>query len=248
VDSGTRVVDASTAHRVADGWVYGLPELGPDQREAIRSAQKVSNPGCYATGVILGIRPLVEDGLIPKTTPLTIHAVSGYSGGGRTMIGRWEGGKPELQNLPFESPYALGTRHKHLPEMAKYTGLVYEPQFIPAVGPFITGMRIELTIHRTVLGLGADAGALWNSLNRRYAGERFVRVRPLDESLENSEPAFDPRACNGTNRVDISVIPNLNGHMLLIVQLDNLGKGASGAAVQNMNLMLGMPEAEGLTA
>ena len=246
--SGTKVIDASTAHRVADDWVFGLPEMDTGQREAICASSKVANPGCYATAVILGMRPLVESGLVPETLPLTVHAVSGYSGGGKNMIARWEGGEPELQHLPFHTPYALESQHKHIPEMVKYSRLAHAPHFIPSVGPFITGMRVEMPLHHSLLSNGADAAALWNSLNNTYAGENFIRVVPIDEALEYSDPAFDPRSCNDTNRHDISVIPNKNGHVLLIVQLDNLGKGASGAAVQNMNLMLGMREAEGLTA
>lgn len=247
-ETGTRVIDASTAHRVDDDWTFGLPEMVKGQREAIQEATRVSNPGCYATAVILGLRPLIDDDLVSPETPVTVHALSGYSGGGKKMIERWEGGEAELEALPFESPYALETRHKHLPEMAKYARLAHQPQFVPSVGPFITGMRVEIPLHRALLGDNADAAALWNSLNNRYSHERFVQVVPIEEAVEYSDPAFDPRACNDTNRLDISVLPNADGHVLLIIQLDNLGKGASGAAVQNMNLMLGLPESEGLTA
>ncbi len=245
--SGTRVIDASTAHRVDDNWVFGLPEMAKGQREAIGESDRVSNPGCYPTGVILATRPLVEDGLISNKFPLTVHAVSGYTGGGKKMIARWEGGEPELGHLPFHTPYAIETRHKHIPEMTKYSHLVHQPQFMPSVGAFPTGMRVEMPLHSSLLDDGVDAGAIWESLNRRYADERFINVVPIDEALEYSDPAFDPRACNDTNRLDLSVLPNKNGHILLIAQLDNLGKGASGAAVQNMNLMLGMDEAAGLS-
>lgn len=246
-ESGTKVIDASTAHRVDDEWTFGLPEMTPGQRETVQSATNVSNPGCYATAVILGLRPLVDDDLVSPEIPLTVHALSGYSGGGKKMIERWEGGEPELDKLPFESPYALETKHKHLPEMAKYARLADFPQFVPSVGPFKTGMRVEIPLHRGLLGDGVDAASIWSSLNSRYDHERFVQVVPIEEAVEYSDPAFDPRACNDTNRLDISVLPNANGHVLLIIQLDNLGKGASGAAVQNMNLMLGLPESEGLT-
>ncbi len=246
-ESGTRVIDASTAHRVADGWVFGLPEMTSSQRSSIRESDRVANPGCYATAVILATRPLVDDGVLPGDYPLTVHAVSGYSGGGKKMIARWEGGEPELEHLPFQTPYALDARHKHIPEMMKYSRLTYAPQFMPSVGPFITGMRVEMPLHTATLDSEVDAERVWDSLERRYTDENFVRVVPIGEARAYSDPAFDPRSCNDTNRLDISVIPNPDGHLLLVVQLDNLGKGASGAAVQNMNIMLGMDESTGLT-
>lgn len=245
--SGTRVIDASTAHRVDPEWVFGLPELVHGQREAISGSSRVANPGCYATAVILGTRPLVDEGLLDEQFPLTVHAVSGYTGGGKKMIARWEGGEPELEHLPFQTPYALHARHKHIPEMKKYSKLANVPYFMPSVGPFPTGMRVEMPLHDAALGENVDAEAVWESIDRRYKGEQFVRVIPIDEATSYSDPAFDPRTCNDTNRLDISVIPNPDGHVLVIVQLDNLGKGASGAAVQNMNLMLGMKEDAGLS-
>ena len=245
---GTKIIDASTAHRVADGWVFGLPEMAPGQRQKIANSDAVSNPGCYPTGVILSIRPLVENGLLDRDSPITVHALSGYSGGGKKLIAKWEGGQPELENLPFESPYALHTMHKHIPEMTEYSGLTNEPQFIPSVGPFITGMRLEIPLHKAVLPEKVTASDIWEVLDRRYADEKFVRIHPVEDTLAYTDPAFDPRIANDTNRLDISVMPNTLGHVLLVVQLDNLGKGASGAAVQNMNLMLGLPEQTGLKA
>lgn len=247
-ETGTRVIDASTAHRVADGWVFGLPEMAAGQRESIKASNQVANPGCYATGVILATRPLVEQGQLSSDYPLTVHAVSGYSGGGKNMIARWEGGEPELEHLPFQTPYALHARHKHIPEMVKYSQLGHAPQFMPSVGPFITGMRLEMPLHASMLDDGVDAESIWQALETHYLNEKFVRVVPIEEAQQYSDPAFDPRSCNDTNRLDISVLSNPDGHVLLIVQLDNLGKGASGAAVQNMNLMLGMDEDTGLTA
>lgn len=239
---GTKIIDASTAHRVADDWAYGLPEMDPAQRQKIASAQNVSNPGCYPTGVILGIRPLVENDLLDKDSPITVHALSGYSGGGKKLIAKWEGGQKNLENLPFESPYALHNEHKHVPEMTEYSGLTRKPQFIPSVGPFITGMRLEIPLHKAVLPENVTANDVWEVLDQRYANEQFIRVHPIENTLAYADPAFDPRAANDTNRLDISVIPNSLGHILVIAQLDNLGKGASGAAVQNMNLMLNLPE------
>jgi len=248
IEEGTKVVDASTAHRVDDDWVFGLPEMAPGQREKIANSSTVSNPGCYPTGMILGIRPLVENRLLGKDAPISIHAISGYTGGGKKLIAKWEEERPDLFDLPFESPYALHTKHKHVPEMHKYTGLTYEPQFMPSVGPFPTGMRLEIPLHKAVLTNGTSANDIWDVLDARYADEQFVKINSIEDTLAYADPAFDPRVANETNRVDISVVPNPLGHVMLIMQLDNLGKGASGAAVQNMNLMLRLPEDNGLTA
>lgn len=246
VDSDTKVLDPSTAHRVADGWVYGLPEMDESTRDAVAESQLVSNPGCYATAVVLLLKPLVDEGLIPSDVPISVHGLSGYSGGGRIMIERWQGGEPELTNLPFESPYALTAVHKHIAEMTKYSGLTHQPQFVPAVGPFITGMRLEIPLHKAVLSPGTTAQGAWSALEQKYFSERFVKVTSLEDESNFVDPSFDPRACNDTNRIDLSVVPNASGNMLLVAQLDNLGKGAAGAAIQNLNLMLGLPEATGL--
>ena len=245
--SGTKIIDASTAHRINETWTYGLPEMTVDQRKKIESAQKVSNPGCYPTGMILSIRPLIENGLLRKDTPITIHALSGYTGGGKKLIAKWEKERPDLINLPFESPYALHTKHKHIPEMQKYSGLSHAPQFIPSVGPFPTGMRLEIPIHKAVLPEDVQYKEIWQVLNERYNQEEFIRVNTIKNAVAYNDPAFDPRATNNTNRCDISIIPNPLGHVMIIVQIDNLGKGAAGAAVQNMNIMLGQPENAGLT-
>ena len=247
-EANTKVVDASTAHRVNDEWVFGLPEMTPDQREAIKNARNVSNPGCYPTGMILSIRPLIENGILGNEAPITIHALSGYTGGGKKLIAKWEDERHELLNLPFESPYALHTRHKHVPEMHKYTGLTHEPQFIPSVGPFPTGMRLEIPLHKSLISEGVNSNEIWEVLYQRYANEQFVKVNQIEDTLAYSDPAFDPRSTNGTNRCDISIMPNAIGHVMIIIQIDNLGKGASGAAIQNMNLMLGLPENAGLKA
>ncbi len=239
----TRVLDSSSAHRVADGWVYGLPELAPDQRAAIAASQRVSNPGCYPTCVALLLRPLVDTGLLPAETPLAIHALSGYSGGGHAMIERWE--QQDLLSLPYEAPYSLERRHKHVPEMIRYGRLLYEPCFVPAVGPFRCGMRVEIPLHARALSQGSDAAAIDETLRARYAGERFISVSRLDDKL--GERALDPTACNDSNRVALKVLPHPSGHVLLVAILDNLGKGAAGAAVQNLNLMLGLPEDRGLS-
>ena len=240
--SGTRLIDASTAHRVAAGWVYGLPELLPGQRDEIAAAQRVSNPGCYATATILALRPLLDAGLVASDAPLAIHALSGYSGGGRPLIDRWQDAQGGLLQLAHEAPYALDRAHKHIPEMTRYAGLQKPPHFVPAVGPFRCGMRVEIPLPQGLRTAGATAKAVWEALSLRYADERFVRVAPLREPLDADEMSFDPQALNGTNDLEIAVVGNPLGHVLLIVRLDNLGKGASGVAVQSMNLMLGLPE------
>jgi N-acetyl-gamma-glutamyl-phosphate reductase len=242
----TRILDASSAHRVEPGWVFGLPELAPGHRARIAAAARVSNAGCWASAVILSLRPLVDAGLLPREAPVTVHGVSGYSGGGKQMIARWEDPAVGLLRLVYEAPYALDRIHKHLPEMTRYSGLAQPPHFAPAVGPFRCGMRVAIPLHAGLLARGADGKAVWDALDARYRGERFVRVQPLREPLDCDEFSFDPRACNDTNRIELRVVPNPAGHVLLMAVLDNLGKGAAGVAIQNLNLMLGLPEARGL--
>ena len=242
---GTRLVDASTAHRIADDWTYGLPELDPGLRAAIGNADRVSNPGCYPSGFVLLVRPLVDAGLLGSDPPLSVHALSGYSGGGRALIERWESPETGLSGLPFEAPYALERVHKHIPEMKRYAGLDRAPQFLPAVGPFRCGMRVQVPVPAGLLAGGADGARVHEVLAERYAGESFVRVAPLAEAAPD-EWTLDPRACNDTNRMDLHVYPHPCGHVLLAAVLDNLGKGASGAAIQNLNLMLGLDEGAGL--
>jgi N-acetyl-gamma-glutamyl-phosphate reductase len=240
-----RVIDGSTAYRVDDSWVYGLPELEPAQRAAIASAKRVSNPGCWPTCVSLLTRPLVDAGLLAAGTPLAVHGLSGYTGGGNAMIARWEAPEQHLLQLPFEAPYALERVHKHVPEMVRYGKLTAEPQFVPAVGPFRCGMRVQLPLPAGLLPRSSDARALHAALHERYADERFIEVWPLDSELSGDERALDPSACNGTNRVELRVIAHPSGHVLLVAILDNLGKGASGAAMQSLNLMLGLAEDAG---
>lgn len=243
-----RLLDASTAHRVADDWVYGLPELAPGQRDAIRAAERVSNPGCYPTGVVLLVRPLVDAGLLPRDAALSIHALSGYSGGGNALIAKWEDPALGLQRLVYEAPYSLERVHKHVPEMQRFGGLAREPHFVPAVGPFRCGMRVEVSLHADLLARGATGKAIWEAIAERYRGERFVRVAPHAEPVAVGERSLDPQAANDTNRIDLHVLPHPSGHVLLVAILDNLGKGAAGAAIQNLNRMLGIDEAKGLRA
>ena len=243
----TRVLDTSTAHRVAEGWVFGLPELMPGQRAAIAGAPRVTNPGCYASAVILLTRPLSDAGLLPPDAPLTIHALSGYTGGGRQLIERWEDPLGGLLGLSYEAPYALDRVHKHIPEIRCYGGMAREPHFVPAVGPFACGMRVEIPLHADVLMRGASGKVLWGALQERYAAETFVRLLPITEPMLADERSLDPESCNGTNRIDLHVLPHPSGHVLLVAVLDNLGKGASGLAIQNLNLMLGFDEERSLS-
>lgn len=226
-----RIIDASTAHRVADGWVFGFPELAPGQREAIRKADRVSNPGCYSTGAIALLRPLVDAGVLPTDYPVVLPSVSGYSGGGRTMIEAYEGGSAP----PYEI-YALGLKHKHLPEIMKYTGMVRRPIFIPSVGNFRQGMLVELPLHLNTLPGKPTVGDLQSVLKRHYEGSEWVTVEPATE-----DGKLEPTALNDTNRMELRVYGNMDyHHAVLVARLDNLGKGASGAAVQNLKLMLGI--------
>ncbi len=232
---GPKIIDASTAHRTAPGWVFGFPELVAGQREAVVNARRVANPGCYATGAIALIRPLVDAGLIPRDFPLALPSVSGYSGGGRSMIEAYEKGEAPL----FET-YALGLQHKHLPEIMKYTGLTRRPIFIPSVGNFKQGMLVQLPLHLDLLPGQPTAAELHSALVKHYAGspddERWVTVEPATDSGK-----LDATALNDSDKMELRVFANEEArHAVLIARLDNLGKGASGAAVQNLKLMLGL--------
>jgi N-acetyl-gamma-glutamyl-phosphate reductase len=206
----------------------------------------VANPGCYASAVILLTRPLVDAGLMTADTLLSIHALSGYSGGGRSLIERWEDPKRKLIHLPHEAPYSIGKLHKHIPEIMRYGALKSEPQFLPNVGPFRCGMRVEIMIPANGLPKSTTAQALWDALAARYEKERFVEVEPLNGAVDGDEYAFDPQEFNDTNRISLRVLPHQSGHVLLMARLDNLGKGAAGVAIQNLNLMLGVAEDTGL--
>jgi N-acetyl-gamma-glutamyl-phosphate reductase len=230
-----RILDASTAHRVAEGWVFGFAELAPDQAEAIKAAPRVSNPGCYSTGAIALLRPLVDSGLIPASFPVTINAVSGYSGGGRAMIEGYEAGTSPAFEL-----YALGLEHKHVPETMKYSGLTARPIFVPSVGNFRQGMLVSLPLHLDTLPgkpTGADLSA---ALAKHYRGTEYVKVIEA-ETLKAEGGKLEAESLNGTNNLEIRIFANESRRQaVLVAKLDNLGKGASGAAVQNLKLMLGV--------
>jgi len=247
-DLPVRILDASTAHRVSDGWVYGLPELIAGQRERIAQARRVANPGCYASAAILLLRPLIDAALIAPDTPLAIHALSGYSGGGRSLIERWEDPKRGLLKLAHEAPYGINKLHKHIPEIMRHGALSTEPHFLPSVGPFRCGMRVAIMIPAKVLPKTTSGEAMWDAFAARYERETFIEVEPLTDASDADELTFDPQANNETNRISLRVLPHQSGHVLLMARLDNLGKGAAGVAIQNLNLMLGAPEGTGLPA
>jgi N-acetyl-gamma-glutamyl-phosphate reductase len=228
---GPKIIDASTAHRTAEGWVYGFAELAPGQKAAVMQARRVSNPGCYATGAIALLRPLVDAGLLDSDSALVLPAVSGYSGGGRSMIEAFEGGTAPL----FEA-YALGLTHKHLPEIMKFGRLTRRPIFIPTVGNFRQGMLVELPLHLDTLPGKPTAQVLAEALEKHYAGSEWVSVEPA-----TVDGKLDALALNDTNKLELRVYGNESFRQaVLVARLDNLGKGASGAAVQNLQLMLGI--------
>ena len=232
---GPKIIDASTAYRTAPDWVYGFPELHRDQSARVAQARRVSNPGCYPTGAIALIRPLVDAGLLPADYPISLPAVTGYSGGGRTMIEAHESGVAP----PFEL-YGLGLKHKHLPEIMRYTGLTRRPIFMPAVGSFRQGMLVQLPLHLDLLPGQPSAQDLHDALTRHYAGSEWVSVEAT-----SPDQKLDPVALVDTNRMELRVFANTGldddfRHAVLVARLDNLGKGASGAAVQNLRLMLGL--------
>ncbi len=237
----TCLIDASTAHRTQAGWAFGLPELAPRQRQAIRESKRIANPGCHATAFILLLRPLVDVGLVPSHTALSATSITGYSGGGKKMIEQYQGASEPALTSP--RPYALSLTHKHVPEMMAHTGLAARPIFMPMVGNFYKGLAV--TVPLDLGALGTTAEALQRAFEARYEGERFIRVMPLRDPATLQEGYFDVQACNDTNRVDIFVFGN-ESQALVMARLDNLGKGASGAAVQAMNVHLGLDEARGL--
>ncbi|WP_420349922.1 N-acetyl-gamma-glutamyl-phosphate reductase [Pelagibius sp.] len=242
-----RVIDASTAHRTDPDWTYGFPEMDKDQQAAVGASKRVSNPGCYPTGAIALIRPLVSAGLLPADFPVTVNAVSGYSGGGKGLIRRYEDAQaPDHLDKAYRA-YALGLAHKHLPEMQQHGLLDHTPLFVPAVGNYYKGMLVQVPLQLWALPGRPAADDLRDLLARHYAGQDFVSVAPAAESASLED--LDPEGLNGTNAMRLYVFGNAAGDQaVLAAVLDNLGKGASGAAVQNLNLMLGLDPQAGLDA
>ncbi|MCL2616180.1 MAG: N-acetyl-gamma-glutamyl-phosphate reductase [Defluviitaleaceae bacterium] len=241
--AGTLVIDASTAHRTAPGWAYGFPELSEEHRAAVRVSKRISNPGCHSSGFIALIYPLVASGMMKLTAKLNCTSLTGYSGGGRSMIETYETGRTPRDHLHAPRPYALGLTHKHLPEMKAQCGLEYAPHFYPVVGDMAQGMVVSIQAWAEQFSKAVSPEAVWEVLARHYEGSHFIRVMPFGASDEGS---LDPTACNGSNRMELFVFGH-ESQILLAARLDNLGKGASGSAVQCMNIACGLDEQTGLT-
>ena len=236
----TRIIDASTAHRTAQGWDYGFAELSPAHRAAIAASKRVANPGCHATGFLSTVYPLVETGILPKNYPLTCYSLTGYSGGGKKMIAEYEAPDRDPQ-LDSPNIYALGLNHKHLPEMTAVAGLAQPPVFSPVLGDIYEGMATSVLLHNQYLRGQPTAQRLWEILSEHYAGAKLVRVAPFG----GTTPRLATNTYAGKDFLEITVCGHEDQSMLT-ARFDNLGKGASGAAVQNMNLMLGLEETAGL--
>jgi len=241
---GARVIDASSAHRTAEGWAYGFAELAGDVRAGIADARQISNPGCYPTGLLAMARPLVDAGLIPADAALTVPAVSGYSGGGKGMIARHKDG-----DLPPHGAYGLALAHKHLPEMTHYAGLTTSPIFMPSVGSFYAGMLVHLPLHAAQLSKSVSPADLYDVLAARCEDTQFLRMGAARAGdPETAALMLDVSELAGSDFLEMFVFANADASQFwLTARLDNLGKGASGAAVQNMNIALGFDEATGLT-
>jgi len=244
-DGHTRILDASTAHRVAEGWTYGLPELNESQQQLLSEAQYVSNPGCYPQGFILLVRPLIDAGLLAPETPLRCHAVSGYSGGGRQMVEQFAAFDTATADRLNSRDYALSLAHKHVPEMLHYSGTRVRPIFMPMVANYYKGMLVHVALFREQELNGASPKVIHDALQSRYANQPFVHVMPHEDTSLLEDGFLNPTALNDSNNMQLMVFGN-DEQILLIARYDNLGKGAAGAAVQNLNIMLGMDPKTGL--
>lgn len=241
----TKIIDASTAHRTNPDWAYGLPELSEGIRNRIQRSRLVSVPGCYATGFNLAVYPLVQNGILPVDYPVTCHAVSGYSGGGKKLIEKYE--NASAQKIELESPqlYSLGLNHKHLPEMQKIPGLSYPPLFSPIVSSYYKGMSVAVPLVPRLLPGNPGVSEIHSFLSEYYKNEYFIKVMPLGCETELENGFLGAKGCNDTNMAEIYVFGQ-DSRIMVVTRIDNLGKGSSGAAVQNMNIMLGLDEREGL--
>jgi N-acetyl-gamma-glutamyl-phosphate reductase len=242
-DNTTKVIDASTAHRTNSAWTYGIPELNPNQRENIKNSKRVCVPGCHATGFIMAMNPLIEKGVIAKNKKIICHSITGYSGGGKGLIDIYEA--PENKDkFQSQRPYALNLDHKHLPEIQYTLGLEFPPLFTPSAGNFKQGMLVKSYLIKDELQKNVSKADVIELYKTYYRDEQFVKI--IDAEIEYLDDGFlDAMKCNDTNRIEISVYENEH-YMVVISRLDNLGKGASGAAVQNMNIMLNLDESLGL--
>ncbi|PZU13623.1 MAG: N-acetyl-gamma-glutamyl-phosphate reductase [Sphingobium sp.] len=243
IDNGTtRVIDASTAHRVSEGWTYGFPELEPGHRERLAQSRLVANPGCWPTGFLALVRPLVMAGLLPEDLPVTVSGASGYSGGGKAMIADYEAVDADASAF---RPYGLTLAHKHLPEMQRHSGLAHAPIFAPAVANTYRGMIVEVPLHLHALPGAPSVEQVHDALAAAYAGSPIVAVAPMEDSAAMTGVAIEH--VGATDRLELFVFGNAqSGQVRLVAALDNLGKGAAGAAVQNLNILAGLPETAGL--
>lgn len=239
----TRIIDASSAHRVSPGWVYGLPELDAHQRERVASSRRVSVTGCHASASILSLKPLISQSVLPANALVSIHSITGYSGGGKGMIADYESGHALLQSPRH---YALGLSHKHLPEIMAYSGLTTKPVFVPIVANYLKGLAVSIPLHTAQFSQKLSAKEVHNIISTYYQHEDFINVLPFSTEAGTEQGFYNIQACNETNRVDIAVYGDAD-QLLILTRLDNLGKGASGAALQCMNLMLGLDEKMQLT-
>lgn len=244
INPDTRIIDASTAYRVADDWTYGMPELSKAHREAVKTSKRVSNPGCHATAFILGLYPLLAHQVMSTDYPVTCQSLTGYSGGGKSLIEKYEqnDGKNDYTKAP--RPYGLTLNHKHLPEMTKHSGLKDAPIFVPILGNNYKGLAVLTSIHTKLLEKKMGAKNIHELLAEHYQDEKFVKVMPYADDSYLFDGAVDITACNNTNNAEIFVFGNeAKGSAVIMTRIDNLGKGASGAAIQNMNILLGFDEA-----
>ena len=239
----TKIIDASTAHRTHPDWTYGIPELSPAARTAISHSTRTSVPGCYASAFILPLYPLVQSGLLPADYPISSHGISGYSGAGKSAILEYTHPEKEALYPTYSTPrhYALGLHHKHIPEMQQKVGLTYAPLFSPIIADYYQGLAVATQIHTRLLSKKVTPLDIHEHLSHYYEGQNFVKVMPFNPSQCLDEHFYNPIACNGTNNAEIFIFGN-EDQILILTRLDNLGKGASGAAIQNMNIMLGLDE------
>ena len=239
----TKIIDASTAYRTASDWTYGLPELSKEHRAAVAGCKRLSNPGCHATAFLLSAYPLVNRGVIAADYPITCQSLTGYSGGGKALIEKYESNEGRNDYTKAPRPYALSLNHKHLPEMTLHAGLSEAPLFVPILGNNYKGMAVMLPLHLKLLAKKMTGRNIWEELGEHYEGEKFVKVMPYADDSLLFDGAIDITACNDSNKAEIFVFGNdAKGTAVVMTRIDNLGKGASGAAIQNMNIMLGFEE------